>query len=287
MLEFLFGDKARSSSTAFFKVINNTLIEIEKVSGNGSINSYIEGQGFQRNQIHVVYTFNADKVECLCFRSLSKDLVLVLAKDFKTKLSYSDVKKDVAKIDWKSEYNSLTVEDILQDGIETKNFDLNFMKSVLDLSEDSKNTYKSEQLGLYLRFENDILVAFTSEGWDNSATKWLTNINPTMVRKMTEEAEQYQENQMNIMEEVNQQANSILDTPNALKNEFIPLHIKSNGNINFFNLLITHYDKDCHIDDFLLMNKGRFRKINNYTIEVGYFIYTFSELGQLESCIKK
>ena len=137
-------------------------------------------------------------------------------------------------------------------------------------------------------FENNILTAFTSTSWDNSATKWLADLNPMMIRKMTEEAKQYHQNDMDSMEEVNKQAKALLGIPHAVNNEFIPLHTKTNGNVNFYNLLIAHYtNRGYNIDEFLFMNKGRFRKINSSTIEVGNFIYSFNSLGQFESVVKK
>ena len=104
---------------------------------------------------------------------------------------------------------------------------------------------------------------------------------------MTEEAKLYHQSEMDTIEEVNKQAKSLLDIPHAVNNEFIPLHSKKNGNVSFYNLLITHYTKDCNIDDFLFMNKGRFRRINDCTIEVGNFIYYFGVYGQLENIINK
>ena len=287
MFKYFFSNNQILSKTGFFKADKEKLIAINEIQGNGSINSCIESLGFATNQIRTVNTFSSNKTDCLGFKVLSKQLVFVLAKTKETKLSYSDVQKELNQIDWNYEYSSLNVEDILQDGINFENFDLTFLKSVIDLKEDEENIFTSEQFGLYLQFENGILKAFTSSGWDNSATKWLADINPVMIRKMTEEAREYQQNDMDTMDEVNRQSKSILGIPHAMKNEFIPLHSKNNGNINFYNLLITHYSNDCNIDDFIFMNKGRFRKINSNTIEVGHFIYNFNEFGQLESSIRK
>lgn len=288
MFKNIFGSNESASKTGFFKVDNNKLIGINEFPGNGSINSCIESLGFPTNHIRTIITFNSDKIDCLGFKTLSKQLVFVLAKTRETNLSYSEVQKEIKKIDWSNEYSSLNIEDILQNGIDMENLDLNFIKSVINLREDGENIFTCEQLGLYLQFENDILIAFTSTGWDNSATKLLANLNPMMIRKMTEEAKQYHQNDIDTMEEVNKQAKSLLGIPHAVNNEFIPLHTKTNGNVNFYNLLVTHYtSQECKVDEFLFMNKGRFRKINNNTIEVANFIYSFNSLGQLESAVKK
>lgn len=287
MLKSFFNGNGNTSKTGFFKVEDNKLIAINEIQGNGSINSCIETLGFSINHIHVIYVFDSKKLDCLGFKTLSKELVFVLAKSKETKLTYLDVQDDIDKIDWQFEYSSINIEDILQDAIDTESFDFNFLNSVVDLVEDSKNIYKSEQLGLFLQFENEILISFASSSWDNSATKWLANLNPLMVRKMIEEAKLYHQNEIAIMDEVNRQTEAILEIPDAIKNIFIPLHRKANGNINFYNLLISHYTKECDIDDFLFMNKGRFKKINTNTFEAGNFIYSFDVFGKLESSIGK
>lgn len=287
MFKNLFENTGKTSKTGFFKVENSNLIGIDEISGNGSINSCIESLGFPTNHIRTVITFNSSKIDTLGFKALSKELVFVLAKTKETKISYSEVQKEIEQIDWDFEYSSLNVADILEEGIEFENFSLEFLQSVVDLTEEDENIYKSDQLGLYLQFEDGILKAFTSSGWDNSATKWLNNLNPAMVNRMIEEAKQYHQNDIDTMEEVNKQAKAILGIPHAVNNEFIPLHSKRNGNVNFYNLLITHYNKNCNLDEFLFMNKGRFRKINAITFEVGNFIYTFDTIGQLESVVNK
>jgi hypothetical protein len=286
MFNNIFGKK-KNSKTCFFKYDNETLIEINDTPGNGSINSCIESLGFPANHVKTIHTFDSDKISCLGFKSLSKQLVMVLTKSPRTKISYSDVQREINRIDWDFEYSSLSIEEILEEGIDLQNLDLSFLKSIVDLKEDGLNVYRSDQLGLYFQFDRGILRAFTSTGWDNSATKWLRDLNPKMVSQMKEEAQQYHSNDIDTMEEVNNQAKAILGIPKAMGNEFIPLHTKGNGNVNFYNLLITHYTENCSVNEFLFMNKGRLRKINENTIEVGGFIYSFSSDGRLESAFGK
>lgn len=287
MFKKFFNANGNSSKTCFFKVEYRTLIEIRELHGNGSINSAIESLGFSSNHVHIVLPFDSDKISVLGFKTLSKDLVLVMTKNSETKITYSDVQKVIDQIDWDFEYSSLRIEDILNEGIDLENFDLKFLMSVVDLKEEGDNMYKSERLGLYFQFDNGILKAITSTTWENSATKWLYNLNPNMVNKMKEEAQQYHINDIDSIEEVNKQVETILRIPNAINNEFIHLHRKKNGNVSFYNLLITHYKSECSITEFLFMNKGRFRKINENTIEVGNFIYSFNIHGQLESVVNK
>ncbi|MEZ5007183.1 MAG: hypothetical protein R2753_03410 [Chitinophagales bacterium] len=273
--------KRFKSRTGFFKVENDNLIEINELAGTGSINDFVKSLGFPANHIHIVHTFDSDKISCLGFLTLSKKLQIVLAKSPETKISFSDVLKAKNNIDWSFEYSDLNIEDIFQEGIDLENFDLEFLKSVIDLSFEDKDLYKSNEFGLYLQFEDEVLKAFTSSEWDNASTKWLKERNENMVNEMIEEAKQFHNNQMEIMEEVNIQTGALLDTPEALKNEFIPLHTKSNGNINFYNLLISHYNQSCKKDEFLFINKGRYKQINEQLFEVGGFNFEFGNDNKL------
>ena len=81
--------------------------------------------------------------------------------------------------------------------------------------------------------------------------------------------------EIDVYEEVNNQCESLLKIPNAIQNEFIPLHMKENSNINFYNLLIAHYTRNCSIQNFLLMNKGRIKQIDTNFYEAGHFKYRF------------
>ncbi len=286
MFTNLFSEKRFQSKTGFFKVEGKSLIAIEETPGNGSINSVIESLGYPKNHIYTVNTFDSKEFHCLGFKTLSKELIFVLAKSPETKISFSDVSKAISQIDWGFEYSSLNVEDILNEGIDLENLDLEFLKSVLDLKFEDDNLYRSERLGLYLQFNNGVLKAIASSGWDNSSTKWLNDVNSLMVKRMLEEATLYQNNKIEAMEEVNKQADSLLNIPSAVQNEYISFHQKKNGNVNYYNLLITHYDQYCDLDEFLFMNKGRYKKIDERTFEVGRFTYYFDADEKLEKVVE-
>lgn len=286
MLRNLFNKGNNKNKTGIYVFENSNLIELEETPGNGSINSIIESIGFSTNQIYTVHTFNSKKVEVLGFKIFTKEVLFALAKKDRT-ISVADISKEKKKIDWQFEYSSLNVEDILNDGIESQNLSLDFLFSVLNLIEEDTNLFKSEEFDLYLQFENNLLQAFTSSEWENSSSKWIKGLNEKMFQKMVEEAKKYHDNIIDTMEEVNNQAESLLNIPEAMNNEFIPLHTKRNGNINFYNLLFTHYTQICEIRDFIFMNKGRFKKIDELSYEVENFVYEFNDLNELKNIHQK
>ncbi|SFB80887.1 hypothetical protein SAMN04487891_102457 [Flagellimonas taeanensis] len=287
MFKNLLSKKEFTSRTGFFKVENNGLIEINRLNGNGSINNCIEAIGFPTNHIYTISTFDSDKISCLGFITLTRDLQFVLVKSPQIKISFSDVLNAKNSIDWEFEYSDLNVEDILQDGIDSENFDMDFVKSILDLSEEGGNLYQSKKYGLYLQFENGILKAYTSSEWDSSSTKWLKDINQEMVGKMILEAKQFHRNEIEAMEEVNGQTKALMNVPQAMNNEFLPLHTNKYGNINFYNLVIAHYTQKCGQDNFLFMNKGRYKRISEHIFQVGNLLYEFDDFKELIRVIKK
>jgi hypothetical protein len=276
-----FSQNFYQSKTSFFRVKSNEIFPLDEVYGSGSINDTVEGIGYPKNHIRIIHTFDSDKISCLGFKTLSKELILVLARNSDVRICLSDIRAVIKEINWDFEYSSLNIEEMLNEGIELQNFDIDFLKSVIDLKNDKGSLYRSEQLGLYFQFEEGILKAFSSSEWDNSSTKWLKNLNEPMVQQMYEEAYQYHANEVDAMLEVNMQTDAILNIPNAVNNEFVPLHRKSSGNINFYNLLLAHYNHDCSLNDFLFVNRGRYFQIAPKTYEVEKFIYEFDFYDEL------
>lgn len=282
MFSRFFSGKQYTSRTGVFKIQNRVLIEIDKVPGIGSINDYINDIGFAGNQIHVVINLNSKKISHLGFKIFTKEPILVFTKKENQKISVSDVGNAVKSIDWNSEYSTLNTDGFLDMGIDYGNLSLEFLKSVIELKQEDSKLYKSEQLGLYLQFnENKMLESFSSAGWDNSSTRWLRSFNEEMVRNYIKEADKYHDNERDLMKEVNNQTDALMKIPNAVNNEYANLHRYGNV-IHFYNLLLVHYSKTCTKADFLFMNKGRFIEIDSKNYQVGEFIYTFDGNDELK-----
>lgn len=273
--------------TGIYKVERKKLIEIEHTPGNGSINSIIDYFEYPRNHINIIHTFNSNKFYCLGVKSLSKELIFILVKDKEVTPLFSDVSKEMNKIDWESVYSSHDIEYILNDGIDANNLTKMFLKSVIpDFKSIDENKYKSNQLGLLFFFNNDILIKFCSSGYDNASTKWLKKLNISLYKQMLKEAIFYQGNEPDAMKEMNILSDSIRGIPKASTNEFLYLHKTKNNNINYYNVLVTHYNKECTLDEFVFMNKGRYKQTDFNKYEVGYFIYEFNEQNMLENVCK-
>ncbi|TXE13730.1 hypothetical protein [Algoriphagus aquimarinus] len=286
MLNWLFGKKpSGQSKTGIYKVDNRALVELEESPGNGSVNSIIEYLGFDTSQVHTVFTFDSPLIEIIGFKVFTEKPVFAVAKNKARRVDLGSLNKEIKGIDWRYEYSSHTVEDTLTEGIERESFSIDFLSSVLLLKHEGDDLYQAPKIGLYLKFENGLLKSFTSSDWSNSASKWLKDFNSDMFEDMLSEAMQYHRNEIEAMEEVNLQCESLRGIPQAIQNEFIYLHEKVNGNINFFNLLAAHYNlldgERIKIDDFKTVNKGRFVAIEENIVKVDQFAFRFDTDGFL------
>ena len=279
----LFSPKKFKSPTGVFKAEKESLIPIDVMPGNGSINALVLSLGYPTNHLHTVFTFDAPKIQSLSVKMFTQELVMVQLKECEMEISKDDVEKTINSIDWRWEYSSLNVEDILETGINEKNLSLDILRPVMLLSKEGENLYKSSQFHVYLQFENDILKSFTSADLENASTKWLKGINPQMVQHMLEEALKFQDAEFSAKDEVDKQTDALRNLPDGINNPYLDLHRSSAGNISFFNILITHYKIPCSIDGFKLMNKGRYQHTGNDIYKVGHFIYAFDEHGQLDN----
>jgi len=274
--------------TGIYRLENDyNLIEFDTSPGNGSINSIIEELGFERSQIHVIFTFDSKKIEYIGVKIFTKHVAFVLTKETVVNLTLSILNQELNKVDWNYEYSSHNIEDILNVGIESKSLTLDFLKTVIELNKENDTLYLAPTLDLYLNFNNNILNGFASSEWSNAASKWLKNLNENMFDDMLSEASNYHESEFDAMLEVNIQCDSLQSIPAGIENEFISQHRKSNGNINFYNLFAAHYDNSISIQDFKHVNKGRFILKDEYHLEVDGFIYEFGSTGKLINAFKE
>ncbi len=286
MLNWLLGKKSSGhGKTGIYKVDNRALVELEESPGNGSISSIIEHLGFDISQIHTVFTFDSLLINTIGVKIFTQEPVFVLAKNKEKKVDFNSMSKEVKEIDWRFEYSSHTVEEILTEGIERESLTFDFLNSCLSLKDEGYDLYNAPKIGLYLKFENGLLKSFTSSDWSNSASKWLKSVNSQMFNNMLSEAKQFHKNEIEAMEEVNLQSEALRGIPQAIQNEYIYLHEKVNGNINFFNLLSAHYKfingERIKLDDFKSVNKGRFQIIEENMLKSGQFVFQFDSDGFL------
>jgi hypothetical protein len=112
---------------------------------------------------------------------------------------------------------------------------------------------------------------------ETPASKQLKESNPNLFNSLLQEASLYHNDVKAAMDEVNKHCECLLKIPDAVNNEFIPLHTSANGAISFYNLYFTHYSRNCSFDEFEFMNKGRYSIAKDNRIKVNNFFYQFDE----------
>ena len=286
-----YSNNAGNEKTGIYKIDGSTLTELAERPMNRSICEIIQEIGFDPTQVHTVHTFDSPTIEVIGVRIFTQCPVFATAKKRDSKIDLKIITHELKNIDWSIEYSSHTVEYILTEGIERHSLTYEYLNSVLLLEKEGKSLYNAPSIGLYLNFKEGFLESYTSSDWTNRSSKWLINLNKIMFENMLSEAMRFHRNEIEAMEEVNMQCEALLQIPEAFSNEHIPDHQKANGNINFFNLLATHYDVfnkgRTKIEEFKTVNKGRFIMQNEHTLEVDGFIYHFEPNGLLTESTPK
>jgi len=273
------GSKKRKSGVYTFE--NGKLVEFDESPGNGSVNAIIESLGYDINQIHSIWTFDSNKISNIGVKVLSKIPVFVITENGVSNLNLMTLNRALAKIDWRFEYESTVVEDILNEGIENENLSLNFLSKATKLVQKSNNIYKAENFGLLLHFEEEKLVRFTSSDGLTAESRWLKELNPSLFNSMLDEARQFQDSEMDALEEVHNQCVALRSIPDAFKNQFLSQHINEYGNYNFYNLNAAHYSPTITKKTFIKTNKGRYIQLGQYQLRVQDYTYNFGEDGLL------
>ena len=292
MFRGLFGkrsDNYWNGLTGIYKIENNNMVELGEQPGNGSFNSITEHFGYNIAQIHIYQAFDSDLIEVIGLKIFTLEPVYVVASDITKRVRMNTVLQELRDIDWGFEYSSHAIEDILDQGLEI--LTLEYLNSVLDLELEGDSLYNSPKLGLFLNFQDGVLSNYSSSDWANTSSKWIKAANEQLFENMKSEALQYHGNKIEAMEEVNLQSSAFSTIPYAINNEYIPLHTKDNGNINFFNLLAAHYNQldgqPIKLEEFQTVNMGRFIALDELTFEVSGFIFQFDSNGMLISSTKK
>lgn len=266
--------------SGIFRVENQNLVELDSTPGNGSINSIVKFLGYKPQQVRTIHAFKSESLLCVGVKIFTKDVVFAISKE-KQLISNRDIDKLLNSTDWSFEYSSHSVQEILDDGIKENCLSLDFLNSVLDLKRENNDTFFAQSLDLFLTFQNNLLVAYTTSDLFNADSNWLKNLNQEMFKNMLDEASKFHNNDYEASEEVNIQASHLTKIPKGVRNEFIENHRNDYGNINFYNLNIIHYNYPCELNEFKLVNKGRYNEIDSDLYRMGNYLFKFDSNNQL------
>ena len=108
---FIFSKK-HESKTGIFIIEKGLLKPLDVLPKGGSYDDIAESLGYPKPTYHGIFTFESAKIQFIAF-SFSKQPIFIAAKENVFVLSYNDVIKEMAKIDW---------------GFEERTYGIKFMK---------------------------------------------------------------------------------------------------------------------------------------------------------------
>jgi len=264
---------------------NNEYVEIEIQSSDTSINGVTTYLEYKIEQVHIYFgDMNPNnKIQAIGLEIFTENIAFIVAKKSTLEITKSDVDMFMEEFDYDFEYDITNVEDIFAEGIQNQSLSSDYLAKVLNIKKpiDNEIIYVDKfEVNLY--FINGLLASYKFAGKLGKWARHFRKINPNFVDKYVRVSKLFwNENLDKIYKEVNVQLESLANLSQGLKNEFIPLHRTPHNTINFYMILICHYGKDSTIDEFMDINYGRFKKLNENDYLVGNFVCKFDNDGKL------
>lgn len=275
---------AQTNTLGIFIPDNGVFKNIIETIPNRSINGISEYLGYHPNQVYT-YFESEDKdsgIINIIVEIFTSNIIFILTQGIE-KLDVREVNHYLRNFTFEEEYSSYSIDTILENGVEEKSLNINFLAKVLNITDyEEDGMYYAEKIDMNLFFINGILVSYQSaNGLNYWAKFWRTN-NPQIFSNYEKEARHFWgDNIGKIIDEINLQADAWAETPQAMKNEFIILHETDWGTINFAMLLVSHYNHGLTTWEFKKINYGRFKELQTNKYRLNKFIYEFSEEGKL------
>lgn len=272
----------------------------KKVNISGSINDISLQLGYHPDQIHS-YCANIDdpKIIIVALEVFSNNIVFILSSgETVDEIDEKYVEKYMSVFDFKDVYTSYTTENILKNGLENRSLKIEFLSKIFDIDEpEDSGMFYIQKLGMNLYFIDGVLTDFeTSDGLTTWSKFWRDNY-PVKFKLYESIARLFWgEDVPMIINEINKQTEAWAKIPDLKTNQFLSLHKTKYGTINYFMLYVCHYSKNISLQEFEVINHGRYKeviplinfsKVKTIKYDVDNFTYEFSENGNLIECSLK
>jgi hypothetical protein len=259
---------------------------------NPTIRDICKSLGYNSDQF---YTYNDSdikdsKIFIVIFKVFTDDIICVMPDENVDSITQKDIDNYLVNFNLKDEFNSYDIESTLEDGVKNKSLSKKFISEVFKTTISDNNSFVAVGIEYELHFKNGVLSSYNpTDGLNKWAKSWKNEM-PERYRKYYNEASRYQTNEESILYELNAQADAFANIPKGVYNEYIKFHTNENGLVNYKMLLVAHYNKTMSLDEFKLINKGRYELSNEFndqdnykrtTFRVNKGLYTFDENGKL------
>lgn len=286
------GINSYASGFKTFVPKENGYVPVEIKVEIKSINNICKFLGYNSEEFYTYNDFDLkdSKVFIVIFKSFSDKIICVLTEDNIESITQKDVDNYLVNFNLKDDFDSYNIESTLEDGVKNKSLSKEFLSEVFNKPLSKDNSFITMEIGYELHFKNDLLSAYNpSDGLNKWAKSWKNEM-PERYRKYYNEASRYQTNEMDILQELNTQADAFANIPNGVQNEYIKFHTNDNGTVNYKMLLVAHYNETMNLNEFKMINKGRYELSNEFnnqdnykrtTFRVNKGLYTFDQNGKL------
>ena len=271
----------------FINKNNNLYIQSDTETIGLSFHDITLKLGFNKHQLHSIFGPPESSITVVAVKVFTKEVVFVLTEDNISHLDKDIVGEFISDNTVTPMYDSVTVQDILLEGIKDKAFTYKFISEVMGVKiDDVDGEIFIEKFDIYLFFANGILSSFKFGNELNKWSRYIKEINPAIITNYSKEASFFRGgNQTEIFAEVNRQCEDFAGTPDGFNNKYVNLHKTSFGNIDFSMLLVCHYGKIISEGEFKHFNAGRYKLLGLPGLQKAYvsggFQYIFDEFGNL------
>jgi len=259
---------------------------------NPSMVDICKSLGYNHDQF---YSYNDSgikdsKVFIIIFKVFTDDIICVIPDENVDSITQKDIDNYLVNFNLKYEFDSYDIETTLENGVKNRSLSKEFISEVFNTTISDNNSFTAVEIGYELHFKNDMIISYNSSDGLNKWAKSWKNEFPERYRTYYNESNSYQTDETGILKELNTQADAFSSTPNGVKNEYIKFHTNDSGTVNYKMLLVAHYNQKMNLNEFKLINKGRYELSNEFsnqdnykrtTFRVNKGLYTFNEKGKL------
>lgn len=281
----------RRESTGIFVYDDGIYREYKADVGNGSINSIAVALDYDLNEVHSYFLSEgtSEKIHHIVLEIFSRNVIFVLTHKHVTFITEKDIRKAMTGFSYDYEYSPSRVQDILTAGVDNSALGIDFLSDVLNI----KNTatsglFYAKKIKTYLQITDGILTDFQFDDGFSTGARQLRSANQTVFDGISEIAKRYRPDDIFMQtREINQQSEAWAMVPGARGNEYCFLHRYANDSVNFYMLMVCHYDQDITEDEFRSINFGRYEWDKSWKgigrkYNCGRFTFQFSPDGALK-----
>ncbi len=258
-----------------------------------TLSNIAKSLGYNPEQFYIYsdYYDNEKIIWAVAFKSFTDKIIFVAVNNELKTLTKEMVDKYLINYNFSKEFDSYDIEATLNDGISNKSLTSEFLSDVFNIQVIKNGEMNATSIGYKLVLKDGYLISYsTSDGLNKWARDWKENY-PNTFEKYKIAAEKYWGNKsIEVINEINTQADAFVKTPSGMQNEFIDLHRTNEETINFKMLLVSHYNHKITLDEFKIINFGRYEIISDFsdknknkitTLKVNKTLCSFTENGEL------